>query len=138
MMTFTEKYGYLVNHFVVREHLPPGTELRTVLRHVSPSGMTRWIDVYGPGFDYLSHLVATVIGWPVNQGRHDGVEVGGCGMDMGFALVYNFGQVIWPDGFDTTNYWANSEDSRGARPYWRNEQLDHDSSGGYAYRQRWL
>ena len=45
---------------------------------------------------------------------------------MGFALVYNLGRTLWPQGFDTPE------------GYWRNEPLDHDPDGGYALRHRWL
>ena len=139
IMTYTEKYGYLVDYFAVRDQYPPGTVLRTVVRHVSSSGMTRYIDVYGPDYDYMTHLVGNVIGWPVNATRHNGITVTGCGMDMGFHTVYTFGRVIWRDGFDTAGYWKRAGGSRGDdRKYRRNEELDHDPDGGYAYVQRWL
>jgi len=52
----------------------------TVLDHVSPSGMTRWISAFIP---------------VVRGGRAEFVcvarekKLGGCGMDMGFALAYD-------------------------------------------------
>lgn len=62
----------------------------TVLRHVSASGMQREISVKLIDNDgRISHL-----DWLVSQaldmklGRQ-GVKVRGCGMDMGFHLVYN-------------------------------------------------
>lgn len=87
--------------------LRPGTEVRTVVRHVTSSGMARWISVMivneGEIRDISWHA-ARLLGWPVNNRNHEGIEVGGCGMDMGFHLVYSLSSVMFPDGFDCISH----------------------------------
>jgi hypothetical protein len=85
---------------VLREMFPPGSTAKTVLRHVAGSGMTRWISVISPECEDVSWHVAKVLGVPVNQGRHEGIRRGGCGMDMGFDLVYSLSRRLYPDGFE--------------------------------------
>lgn len=85
----------------LREILTPGTTVRTILRHVSGSGMTRWISpvIVTAGGDIrdLSYLVRPVLGVKISE-RHSGVKVGGAGMDMGFSLVYSLSRALFPDG----------------------------------------
>ncbi len=104
---------------MLRDWLKPGDTVYTMLGHVSASGMSR-------------NIIPFVIrgGEPVNiggmvsniQGRkwnNDGsVTIKGCGMDMGFALVYELSQAIFPDGFD--------------------DGAEHKPNGGYALKHRWL
>lgn len=84
-------------------NLKPGDVLYTTTLHTSRSGMTRHIKVTritdGSPFD-ISGLVATATGqrWH-NDG---GVVVGGCGMDMGFSLVYGLSRTLYPNGHDCT------------------------------------
>ncbi len=103
--------------------LKPGSKVVTVLRNVSRSGMSRRIDLYTVHkgeMVYLSHAAAVVMGDP----RPDnGIKVGGCGMDMGFHLVYNLGATLWPKGT------PKPHGSRNGEP---------DSDGGYALKQSWL
>lgn len=49
-----------------------------------------------------------------------GVRVGGCGMDMGFALVYDLGRTLYPKGVKK-GYSGSPE-----------------SDGGYALKHEWL
>lgn len=57
--------------------------------HVSASGMQRQIKLYAPSKDgslqWLSGWASKALGWSL--GKHDGVKVDGCGMDMCFHLV---------------------------------------------------
>ena len=103
--------------------LKPGSKVFTVLRNVSRSGMSRRIDLYtihGKETVYLSHAAAVVMGDPRPT---DGIKVGGCGMDMGFHLVYNLGATMWPKGT------PKPHGSRNGEP---------DSDGGYALKHSWL
>ena len=62
----------------------------TVLRHVSSSGMQREISVKmidAGRIIHLDYLVSTALG--MKQGKHNGIVIKGCGMDMGFAIVSN-------------------------------------------------
>ena len=69
----------------------------TVLKHVSRSGMKRVIDVYviRDNRPYrLSWSAAELMGWTYDR-NHEGIVVGGCGMDMGFHLVYSLSYVLF-------------------------------------------
>ena len=89
----------------LREVLKPGDVVQTILRHVSKSGMTRHISLVivrdGEVRD-ISWLTAKALEMPVNRGNHEGIKIGGCGMDMGFSLVYSLSRALWPDGFECT------------------------------------
>ena len=86
----------------LRKMLPPGSTVYTIARHVSRSGMSRSISlvtveptVYGPDgepFD-ISWLAARAMGDRIDQ-NHGGIKIGGAGMDMGFALVYNLARTL--------------------------------------------
>ncbi len=83
----------------LRETLTPGTTVYTVLRHVSRSGMSRDIDVY-----VMQDNEPRRITWSVSQAsgmRYDrkaeALKVGGCGMDMGFHVVYNLSRALYRD-----------------------------------------
>lgn len=82
----------------LRKMLKPGLTLYTILRRRSSSGMCRHISVVALDADgprEISHLAARALGM-----RRDldtgGIVVSGCGMDMGFHLVYELGSVLWP------------------------------------------
>ena len=88
-----------------------------------------------------NYLVAQAIG--AKLGKRDGIIMGGCGMDMGFSLVYNLSSALFPDGFEC----IGKGDDRGA--FSRCPSNDHTngdrdysphkhSDGGYALRHRWL
>jgi hypothetical protein len=87
----------------LREVFKPGDTVKTILRHVSRSGMSRRISVVacedGSPRD-VSWYVAKAMGEPV-KGRAGhvqdvGITVGGCGMDMGFHLVYGLSHTLYP------------------------------------------
>jgi hypothetical protein len=91
----------------LRERLPPGSTIYTLVTHVARSGMVR--DVVCLLAEPDGHIwnaswkVATATGHNVHN---DGVRVGGCGMDMGFWLAQHLSYVLHghkdaplPDGF---------------------------------------
>lgn len=112
----------------LHEVLSPGDTIFTVLRHVSPSGLTRWISPFivrdGTPED-ISWLAAVVLEASVSS-RYGGVKMEGVGIDMGFALVYNLSSQLFPDGFAVEGRGRNGDMSG-----W-----DHD--GGYALRREWM
>ena len=126
----------------LREMLKPGDEVRTILRNVSRSGMSRSISIIIDGED-RSYLAARALGSRIDDKR-GGIKAVGCGMDMGFHLVYNLGRVLFPDGHDCCGEGTNSgrfdrcpsnDHSNGDRNY----SADHrHKDGGYALRHRWL
>lgn len=80
----------------LQEMLDDGDTVFTILRRVSPSGMSRRIDVYlidenSP--QWLSYWASRAIGWTLPEGK-SGINVSGCGMDMGFHLVDVLGRTI--------------------------------------------
>jgi hypothetical protein len=144
----------------LREMLPPGSTARTILRHVSASGMTRWISVVIDGEDY-SWLAARAMGAKLDP-KYGGIKRVGCGMDMGFDLVYSLSRTLYPDGFacveqafnETSRLCEEDPDRAGFCAYHsevhssdrRCPGADHSNrvetdwhkSGGYAISQRWL
>lgn len=140
----------------LRALLPPGTEVRTLLRHVSRSGMMRAIDVYVIHDNNLQRItwsVAKATGEKYSN-KYDALEVGGAGMDMGFAVVYGLSRTLYPDGFycigEGDDNWRgrcpsndHSNDygafKRGERATERDYSLTrHHKDGGYALTQRWI
>jgi hypothetical protein len=130
----TERQEYLRE---LRESLKPGDTLHCVIRYVSRSGMSRGIDVYKlheERPDWLSYRVAKAIGERYNEKR-ECLSVSGCGIDMGFHVIYNLSRVLWPDGFECIGEGCPSNDhSNGDRDY----TPHHHADGGYALRQKWL
>tara|TARA_R100001443_G_scaffold23229_1_gene35451 strand:+ start:137 stop:493 length:357 start_codon:yes stop_codon:yes gene_type:complete len=109
----------------LKERIKPNDIIYTQLEHVSRSGMTRFIKVRQIEKDYpydLTYLASVALGWKYS-GRYHAIKVEGCGMDMGFHLIYSLGQVLWPNGTDEPHGIRNGEP---------------DSAGGYAITQRWL
>ena len=100
----------------LRETLKPGDTVFTVLRSVSRSGMSRNIDLYkleGGDRIWLSHLAARACDWSFNE-KHECVRVGGCGMDMGFHLVYNLARTLFCDAFTCIGDHCPSNDHNNA------------------------
>ena len=105
-----------------------GDRVFTILRHVSPSGMTRWLDVYVIKDNQpirITWSVADAVGHAYDKKR-EALKIGGCGMDMGFAVVYDMGRVLFPEGFPVEGRGRNGDDSG-----W-------DKDGGYALRHSWM
>lgn len=110
----------------LRKMLKPGDTIHTVLSSESRSGMSRVIRflILKPnkkspnGVQVLepTYEISTALDYRMAK-NHDGLVVGGCGMNMGFHVVYRLGQALWPNG------------TRNGEP---------DFNGGYALKQRWL
>ncbi len=88
------------------ELLSPGDTVYTVLRNVSRSGMSRSISLYvfkdnePRMMDYAASILLDH-----KLDKHEGVKIGGCGMDMGFALVYALSRVLYGDGYALKHRW---------------------------------
>lgn len=81
----------------LRELLPKGTTVYTILRSASASGMTRRISVAigrpDGSIRNLDFLAARALGWSLsNKG---GLVIKGAGMDMGFHLVYSLSASLY-------------------------------------------
>lgn len=148
----------------LREILKPGDTVYTILRHVSSSGMSRQISpvvIIDGKPDDISWEVAKLGIWK-RKYPHDSLTVGGCGMDMGFHVVYELSHVLFPDGFGLPCIHCgkrpqNPNQERAMRLYdttvgncKKNNNKPHefrgrnanesgwDTDGGYALHQKWL
>jgi hypothetical protein len=79
----------------------------TILRSVSASGMTRHISLKvaqgGSIFD-ITHLASKALGERLSERNgFNTIKVNGCGMDMGFHLVYSLSSVLFA-GEDRAGY----------------------------------
>lgn len=136
----------------LREWLKPGDTVYTILRSVSRSGMQREIGIVikAKNGDHMLHpnyLVAKAVGYRL--GKRDGIIIGGCGMDMGFAIVYDLGRTLFPDGFGDVSEGGIRPTSRDdaarlvadGKTSFRGRNGDPsgwDNDGGYALRREWL
>lgn len=127
---------------LLREWVKPGDTVYTILRHVSRSRMQREIGVVliqSGATLHPDYLISVALGDRI--GKHDGIIMGGWGMDMGFALIYNLGCALYPEGFgcsgDTCPSNDHSNGDRDRTPHNADHQHWH-GSGGFALRQRWL
>lgn len=106
------------------EILKPGATVYTELKRVSKSGMSRVISlkaVQDGEIITLDYLASLAIGYRMDN--NGGLKVTGCGMDMGFHLVYVLGSALWPHGT------PEPHGSRNGAP---------DTCGGYALKHRWI
>lgn len=106
----------------LRAILKPGDTVNCILRHVSASGMHRRISLVTKDLRQLDWLIERA-GWGKTRANKEGLVADGCGMDMGFALVYDLGRRVWPDGT------PEPHGTRNGAP---------DTDGGYALKSRWL
>lgn len=77
----------------------PKPVIYTVLRHVSSSGMSRDISLIyiknGEPY-HINYSAAKAAGDRlVSRNGHDAIRVHGCGMDMGFHIVYGLSSVLY-------------------------------------------
>jgi hypothetical protein len=41
----------------------------------------------------------------IDFGGYNGIKVGGCGMDMGFHVIYNISKTLFNDGYAIKHQW---------------------------------
>jgi len=86
----------------LRAVLPQGSDVSTVVVHVSASGMTRDIAVLASDHGRVlnvSWAVSDVLGWRMAPNGRRAVRVRGAGMDMGFHLAHSLGIALYGDGY---------------------------------------
>lgn len=122
----------------LKDDLKPGDTVYTKVDSVSRSGMSRVISCYIIRDNeprWISYLVSKATGLGFDEKR-EGVKIGGCGMNMGFAIVYELSHVLFPHGFECIGDRCPANDhfngDRNYKPHF------HSNAGGYALRQRWL
>lgn len=120
--------------------IQPGDEISYMIRQVSASGIMRRISFFMPqkrdsrydmavikakgnGLEVicLDYLISNAIGY--RQHDKGGIVVKGCGMDMGYHVIYLLGSALWPNGTP--------------KPHGIRNGLP-DTAGGYALRYRQL
>ncbi len=126
----------------LRAWIKPGDTVYTILDSVSRSGMSRQIRVVLPytrddgTIDHLhpNHAISTALG--IRQAkRGDGLIIGGCGMDMGFHLVYELSHALYGDGYPCLGKGA---DGRGKCPSnYHNNHRDRVRCDGFEGRMCW-
>ncbi len=93
----------------LREWLKPGDTVYTILRHVSKSGMQREIGIVIFRDGNALHpnwAVSKALGMTLATGARDAIKVRGCGMDMGFHVVYNLAYCLFDgDGYALKQQW---------------------------------
>ena len=157
MKTSKEEKQTAMGH--LRAILNPGDTVYCILRHCSASGMMRVIDfivIKDNRPVRLSIYICDLLGMPYHRKYH-GVAVRGCGMDMGFGVVYDLGCALWPEGFGlwplsgeympkegnyrktTSAQDAQKMIAQGFRFCGRNgDTSGWDNDGGYALRSEWI
>jgi hypothetical protein len=128
----------------LRALLRPGMTVYTLLERVSRSGMQRSVKLYVVNGEELRHLswsVACFLGMSRKQ-REEGITIDGCGMDMGFDLVYRLGRALYSTGYLCTGDQCTSSDHYGEKRMDRFKGLHAKdfmhTHGGYALNQRWI
>jgi hypothetical protein len=105
----------------LKQWIKPGQTVYTNVNHVSRSGMLRNISAY-----IVTDGRIACIDWYVSivtgrsKAKDGSIKCHGCGMDMGFDLVYSLGHALWPNGTETPHGTRNGEP---------------DTCGGYALKQ---
>jgi len=116
--------------------LKPGDTVYTSLKHVSRSGMYRVISLYiveeGRIRNINGYASDLLEGY---DNRHEGCRAFGCGMDMGFHLVYTLSSVLFHGNFECTGENCQSNDHANGD---RNYEPHQHSDGGYALNHRWM
>ena len=85
-------------------YLTEGATVYTVLRSVSSSGMSRTMSLKvakGGQILDLTYYASVVLGYKlVETNGSRALRVGGCGMDMGFHVVYSLARVLFRDKYE--------------------------------------
>lgn len=108
----------------IKKFVKPGSKVFVKCDHVSRSGMMRHLDLYATHKGELIRLTgyaADLLDYRTTD--RGALKVGGCGMDMGFAVVYELGRALWPKGTSKPHGTRNGEP---------------DTCGGYALKHSWM
>ena len=89
------------------EVLKPGDTVYTILNHVSSKGMSRriWlVTKSATSIVTLTYNAAILLDYRYNR-DYNSLVVGGCGMDMGYHVVYNLSRALFGDGYALNQQW---------------------------------
>ena len=97
---------------VLRVLVPAGSAVYTATLHTARGGMSRRIALLIPIVDYKGRgAIANISGYArevldLKDDRWPGaVRIDGCGMDMGFDLVYRLATALYGDGRALRHEW---------------------------------
>ncbi len=135
---------------VLKKMILPGSRIYTQLEHVSSSGMSRRIRVFipvqseyelnGMNIRDITHWTAQACGYRLN-GDKGSIVIGGCGMDMGYSIVYSLSSTLFREAFHCIGEKCPSNDHTNDHDgTWnRAENVGRlHSDGGYALTHSWL
>ena len=117
----------------------------TTVKHVSSSGMLRHIDVIA-----IKNNKPIILNWYIEKmglykraksydsKNANSLRVCGCGMDMGFAVVYNLASALYPQGYKCQGEKCCSNDHTNDHNCKRIKGKRNHRDGGYALKQSWL
>ena len=143
----------------LRGWLKPGDTVHVICRHVSRSGMMRILSPIkmeaceqcrGTGLQetgsacgycrsgvqtaHLGYNVARALGW--RPDKDQGVYVHGCGMDMGFHLVYELSHVLFGAGYPCSGDRCSSPDHHASLCECGHQHYHHLSNAKGTRRER--
>jgi hypothetical protein len=128
----------------LRTVIKQGDRVYTGLQHVSSSGMSRRIKVYVPVKQERENngMAILDISWHVANAleyrfssNYYALVVGGCGMDMGYHVVYTLARVLFRDDFTCIGDGCPSNDHVNGDKVAQGEQ---HSDAGYSLTHSWL
>ena len=76
----------------IKKHIKKGDTLYTKIVKVSPNTPSYW-----------SYYVSKILGYTLKD--NGAIFVKGCGMDMGFHVVYSLSQTLFNDGYAIKQRW---------------------------------
>ena len=90
----------------LKKSINKGDTLFTITTHVSKSGMSRNIkvlDIKEGNPSYWNYYISKILGYTL---KDDGtLKIQGCGMDMGFHVVYSLSHALFNDGYAIKQRW---------------------------------
>ena len=91
----------------IKKYIKKGDTVYTICRKVSASGMYRHISVLIKSEEIilnLSYSIAEILGMRYKD-KTNAIGIAGCGMDMGFHIVYELGHHLFGDGYAIKQRW---------------------------------
>jgi hypothetical protein len=91
----------------LRKYMTPGSTVLTILRKVSTSGMTRWIDVHVIVNNQplrFTWTVAIALELPYDK-KQEALKIKGCGLNVDFDVTYRIAQLLHAKGDALNHQW---------------------------------
>lgn len=88
--------------------ISPHDTIYTSLESVSRSGMSRNIKLFVIKDNkplHISYDTGKLLDYKQSKSPYYGIVVKGCGMDMGYSVVYNLASALFGDGYALKQQW---------------------------------